>query len=135
MKWFKEILGMMILVTINSMAQEGNSSVYVNQIGDYNSLFSSTNTVQDQSVYSQRGDYNSVDVSVRSNVVKQNVEQLGNGNSFENYSYNSFNRQEVEVMQKGNNIDIQVFGSNSMSEGMKILVTGNDKALIVRNFN
>lgn len=135
MKWFKMILGMLLLVTISSVAQEVKSSVYVNQIGDYNSLFSNTNTTHDQSIYNQIGNYNSVDVSVKSNVVNQNVEQLGNGNSFENYSYNSFNRQEVEVMQKGNNIDIQVFGSNSMSEGMKILVTGNDKAVIVRNYN
>lgn len=135
MKWFKMILGMLLLVTINSVAQEAKSYVYVNQIGDYNSLFSNTNTMQDQSVYNQFGDYNFVDVSVRSNVVNQNVDQMGNGNSFENYSYNSFNRHEAEVVQKGNNIDVQVFGSNSISEGMKIRVTGNDKSVIVRNYN
>lgn len=135
MKWFKMVLGMLPLVTISSVAQEVRSYVYVNQIGDYNSLFSDTNTTQDQSEYNQFGDYNFVDISIRSNMVNQNVNQLGNGNSFENYSYNSFNRHEIGVVQKGDNIDVQVFGSNSISEGMKINVIGNDKSVIVRNYN
>lgn len=132
---FKLILAFLSSSSMMLLAQSHNSSVYVTQMGQYNTVWS--NIKADQAVldYSQLGDNNYIQVEAAASQVSQIVSQIGDSNSFQNYAFRDFNTQGIELLQKGSNNDVQIFGSNSISQGMKIQVSGSYKTILVRNYN
>lgn len=61
--------------------------------------------------------------------------QLGNENTFIYQDF--FNPQkntQITVTALGNGNYVEVLGSNNISDGMKINVTGNDKIIFIRNY-
>jgi len=90
------------------------------------------------------------------NIISSSITQIGNENLAEiNLLYNSnvnalqkgdyntllyqdfFNTKtasELSIITEGNGNYIEVLGNNSISDGMKIKTTGNDKIIFVRNY-
>ncbi len=100
--------------TFNSLFAEKpqNSSTLLLQIGNEN--FASVNLLYDTKVSSlQKGDQNTF--------IYQDL-------------FNPKSNPELNVTAVGNGNYIEVLGSNSISDGMTIKTTGNDKMIFVRNY-
>lgn len=111
------------------------SSVFINQIGQNNDAQISVKATNSFINLLQNGLSNTTLIDVTAFEVNQNITQNGDDNRLYNFSNNPSALQNMEVLQNGNNQDITVFGSNSLSENIKITMQGNDRSLIVRNFN
>ncbi|WP_430612926.1 hypothetical protein [Flavobacterium sp. JP2137] len=115
-------------------ARGQQNAVFITQIGNKNTVDSHVKSATDTSTYYQYGNQNTILATVNALEVQQDIRQLGDDNRFEKYSFDATMANQIQVIQEGNNQEINVFGSNSMSKDMKIHVQGNDKTIIVRNY-
>lgn len=81
----------------------------------------------------QVGDFNNAELSINAKT-SISVQQIGDYNTL--YFINSFTDTEnkTAITTQGNNNIIDITGSNSISEGMKIDVKGDNKTIFVRNY-
>lgn len=107
-----------------------NSSSIINLISQQNfenKIASTSSSVM------QLGNHNIAELSLNSktNIM---VQQLGDQNSI--YFNNSFSQKSTEsaITTQGNNNIIDVTGSNSISDGMKINIKGDNKTVFMRNY-
>ena len=111
------------------------SSVFINQIGSNNDAQIKVSANSSFVNALQNGFSNLMLIDVTAFDITQNITQNGESNSFYNFSNNPSAIQNMEILQNGINQDITIFGSNSLSENIKITMQGSDRSLIVRNFN
>jgi hypothetical protein len=111
------------------------SSVFINQIGSNNDAEIRVNAPTSFVNVLQNGFSNEMLVDITALDITQNITQNGESNRYYNFSNNPAAVQNMEVLQNGINQDITVFGSNSLSENLKIYMQGSDRSIIVRNFN
>ncbi len=111
------------------------SSVFINQIGSNNDVEIRVNAPSSFVNVLQNGFSNEMLIDITALDITQNITQNGESNRYYNFSNNPAAVQNMEVLQNGINQDITVFGSNSLSENLKIYMQGSDRSIIVRNFN
>ncbi len=121
--------------TARSNQAATGSSVFINQIGSNNEAQVKVNAANSFVNLLQNGLSNLMLVDVTAAEINQNLTQNGESNRFYNFSNNPSAIQNMEILQNGINQDITIFGSNSLSENIKINMQGSDRSLIVRNFN
>ena len=82
----------------------------------------------------QIGENNTVEKSVLSNLDEVKIYQIGDYNT--TYYIDASHRENVKthINTIGNNNYIDMVGSNSISENIKINVTGDDKMIFIRNY-
>ncbi|MDH6252755.1 hypothetical protein M2347_002482 [Chryseobacterium sp. H1D6B] len=108
-----------------------------NQINSSTALGVIAGQASDQNIsYShvtQEGNFNNADLSLNAKTVIS-VKQLGDNNSF--YFNNSFAEKEVKtaVTTQGNNNSIDITGSNSISDGLKMNIQGDNMTIFMRNY-
>lgn len=112
-----------------------SSSVFIDQIGSNNDAEIRVTAQTSFLNILQNGFSNTMLIDATALEITQNIIQNGEDNRFYNFSNNPSAVQSLEVIQNGVNQDITVFGSNSLSEKLKINMQGNDRSIIVRNFN
>jgi hypothetical protein len=116
-------------------ASLNDNAVFISQIGDGNEVNSNTTSNESEVNFLQIGNSNIATINLRSDVIKESIFQLGNNHSvldvnvFKNASHN------IQVNQSGNNQNLTLFGSNSISEKLKVSMQGQNQTIIVRNFN
>ncbi len=120
---------------LNQTAIQQDNVVAVLQIGHNNTVQTVVQSHTADLTYTQQGDNNHIDIIAKGEDIRHNIAQYGDQNSFESYNYNSSAQQTLELIQQGNQQEVSIFGENSMSKDMKITLEGNDKTLIIRNFN
>lgn len=105
-----------------------NSNTVLNVIAGQNpdQMMSYSNIIQ-------VGDVNNAELSLNAKT-NISVKQLGDYNSL--YFNNSFTDTETKtaITTQGNNNIIDVTGSNSISDGLKIQVKGDNKTIFMRNY-
>ena len=69
----------------------------------------------------QIGNYNNLNLNLKGEFIKVDIVQNGDNNV------------NMELVQQGNNQNIQNYGSNSISENMKVIQSGNGAAVIIIN--
>ncbi len=81
----------------------------------------------------QMGDFNTAELSLNAKT-EISVKQLGDYNSL--YFINSFSDVEVKtsITTQGYNNIVDVTGSNSISDGMKMNVKGDNMTIFMRNY-
>jgi hypothetical protein len=96
------------------------ASQYPDQITSYSNII-------------QIGDYNNAELSLNTKT-DISVKQLGDYNSL--YFINSFTDTETKtaVMTQGNNNIIDITGSNSISDGLKINIRADNMTIFMRNY-
>lgn len=114
-----------------------NSSNFVNikQVGSFNQVRARTSSEISEIDLIQNGDYNHIDLNINAFRINEKIIQNGNLNILTDINTFGSNFHEAEVIQNGNNQSITRYGSNSISEKMKVNMQGNDKILVIRNFN
>lgn len=111
------------------------SNVYISQIGDENQVFVFADSENNLSNINQNGDYNNVGLYLQAESIKYEISQIGDNHMYLHFDKSNPQLIEVNALQKGDGTDIVIHGKNSISERMKIKIQGNDRSLIIRNFN
>ena len=81
----------------------------------------------------QNGHFNSTDIYRVEAEVNEFILQNGNGNTIHEMSIGNYNIIENQYIQNGDNNRITSFGSNTISENLKIQINGNNASVIVIN--
>jgi minor curlin subunit len=97
-----------------------HSGLNIQQIGNYNDLNINMSML---GLYYSKGDSNQLEIDKEETSTK--IVQVGQNNSIKDLSIYANNNVNMELTQQGNNQNIQNFGSNSISENMKVLQSGN----------
>ena len=129
------LIQQMPLDQFNPKRLHQDNTVTVLQIGHNNTVNTQVHAHASELTYTQVGDQNLIDITTKGDEVKQLISQYGDQNTFESFNTNPSTQQNFELIQQGNRQDVSVFGENSLSKDMKISIEGNDKTLIIRNFN
>jgi hypothetical protein len=109
------------------------SGVLIQQIGDFNNVTATLNTIETKLSVQQRGDDNDLLLDKTAKTVTQNVVQQGDNNKITDFTlYTNYN-VNTEMIQNGDNQSIQNIGTNSISKNMKITQTGNGASVILIN--
>jgi hypothetical protein len=118
-------------LVFENLIQSGN--LYIKQIGKYNDLKINVNAASIEVEVLQNGDNNQIELDKEANSIKQKMAQDGQNNSIKDFSMYTNNNVNTEFIQQGNNQSIQSYGSNSISENMKVIQSGNGAAVIIIN--
>ncbi len=84
-------------------------------------------------VLNQKGLYNVADIS-QSNLTSQAVTQLGNKNYYSFNNYNNTSPVNLSILQQGNANSLQIYGTNSFMDGLKIVQKSNFKNIVIKNY-
>ncbi|MFV8325235.1 hypothetical protein [Flavobacterium sp. ZS1P14] len=112
---------------------KARNGVLIEQIGDFNFVYTNlkANTIALQ--VTQEGDYNFYELIKEANVINAKVIQKGENNvTLHNALYTGYDLY-IETVQQGNNLKIQSIGSNSISDNIKIIQTGTNASVIIIN--
>lgn len=111
-----------------------SNSVYVSQIGNNNDLVSTTKSTESTIVVIQKGNENSTVLDINSAKLSEMVVQNGDNNTVLDYGLFKSDVRNATINQTGDNQNLTMFGSNSLSEKMKVSMQGQDQSIIIRNF-
>ena len=92
-----------------------NNSVYVTQVGNSNSLSSTTKSQEGNMVVIQSGNLKKVFLELNSIKLTEAVIQNGNNNTFLDYSLFKSDVRNAEVNQTGNNQNLKYWGRSKDS--------------------
>jgi len=121
----------------NSILQKNYSSsnlVFIEQEGSRNKANAHITSSDSEVIIKQFGNDNFANLSLDAFFIRENITQIGNNNMLRDYSLNAQYNHNVNVQQFGNNQKVYINGSNSLSEKIKINVTGNGKTIFVNNY-
>jgi hypothetical protein len=114
-----------------TISQNQTNTAIITQIGNQN--HNQNTIIANQSIIQvyQNGHFNLTDIYRVENEVNEYIIQNGSGNSINEMSIGNYNTIDNQYIQNGNNNRITSFGSNSISENLKIQINGNNAAIIV----
>ncbi|WP_224487936.1 hypothetical protein [Robertkochia flava] len=119
----------------DELAPTKQNAVYIQQIGQSNKVFTYAQTSKGSISVLQEGNNNKAGLFLKAETIEYNLTQSGNDNKYLHFNISNPDLIKVNAVQQGNDTDIIIHGKNSISEKMKINMIGNDRALIIRNFN
>ncbi|WP_292943604.1 hypothetical protein [Olleya sp. UBA1516] len=111
-----------------------NNAIFIAQIGDNNEAVSVTRSTQSNINIIQNGNDNLTVLDINSTKLVETVIQNGDNNTVFDYSPFKTDIKNTTINQTGNNQNLTMFGSNSLSEKIKISMQGQDQSIIIRNF-
>ncbi len=112
-----------------------SSSVFINQLGDNNTIdVKSQSEISNVNLF-QSGYQNNIYLDVIAENIDESITQVGNNNTVIDFSTYGVDQHQLDISQTGNNQNLTWFGGNSIAENMKVTMQGESKTVIVRNFN
>lgn len=111
----------------------GNSIVTIQQIGYQNYANVSVKAMQSNINVSQQGNLNMLDLYKNAREINQSLVQKGNNNTISDFSANPYSVINNQVIQYGNNLNYTSYGTNSISDDMKIIQKGNSGSILIFN--
>jgi len=121
------------LSTSTNLATQ-NSSVNIEQIGNYNVTTIAASSNKATINVNQNGDNNKYYLTAYGDDITKDIVQRGNNNKIQDYSNATNYSINTQIIQDGNNQTIRNFGSNSLSQNMKVVQKGNDAAIVIINY-
>ena len=114
-----------------SISQSQTNSAIITQIGNQN--HNQNTIIANQSIIQvvQNGHFNSTDIYRVEAEVNEFIVQNGNRNTIHEMSIGNYNTIDNQYTQNGDNNRITSFGSNTISESLKIQINGNNASVIV----
>lgn len=111
-----------------------NKTVLIRQVGETNTAFLNVFSDSYSIEVIQTGDYNTVDVNETALQISKNIIQTGDHNTYFENSFTSGEHTMMHLNQEGDNLYFEKFGSNALSDKIKLKMTGNSKTILLRNF-
>jgi len=118
----------------NSSISAGVNSVFIQQIGTSNQVFSNVTAESSDIKIFQNGNDNNIEINESARLIEKTITQSGNNNSVVDFSVNPDISTNLELIQEGNNLNFERFGSNELSKNLKFKMSGNARTVIVRSF-
>jgi len=118
----------------NLNSTSSNNAIFIAQIGDNNDAVSVTRSTQSNVNIIQNGNDNLTVLDINSTKIVETVIQNGDNNSVFDHSPFKTDLKNTTINQTGNNQNLTMFGSNSLSEKIKVSMQGQDQSIIIRNF-
>lgn len=120
----------------NTLVKSPNttSNIYIEQVGSNNAINTVITAKESTIIHQQIGDDNLIDLDVVVKELDEKIVQFGNRNFVIERVYNPSILNQFHVVQNGDNLVLEKYGANSLSEKMKVNMTGNGTAIIIRNF-
>lgn len=130
-----------ILVNLGIMAEpnpknallQGNS-VYIRQIGDFNTSRIVTNTSASDINLLQNGDYNDTNLDYTANTAVADLIQNGNNNRIRDFVNNPDADISLDLIQDGSYLNFEREGVNELTKSLKFRQTEASPTIIVRSF-
>ena len=132
-----ERLSVLSNININQSSLNGNASineqnaVIIQQIGDYNTVFSQTQTPSTKLELIQNGDFNNIQFEVNAPSINARVIQNGDNNTVLDNIYYSNLDVKLNAIQNGDNLSINRMGVNSLSNKLQLIQEGSSKTITV----
>lgn len=118
-----------------SQLQINSKSVYVTQIGDYNTVEAVVSAPKYNVDLNQVGDNNLIDVKLKATkLIDYQVLQVGDNNTVIDYNFGNQKVINSSFNQIGDNLKIENYGSNSISEKLQINMTGQSRTITINNY-
>lgn len=111
---------------------QGNS-VYVRQIGDFNTTNIVTNTNASEINLLQNGDYNDTNLDYTANTAVADLIQNGNNNRIRDFVNNPDADVSLDLIQTGSNLNFEREGVNELTKSLKFRQTEASPTIIVRS--
>jgi hypothetical protein len=115
---------------INGSSTQDNN-ILIQQIGNYNRVFSQTQSQSSEIELIQYGDFNEIDLSINAPSISGKIIQNGNSNSILNSIYYTNLNVNLNAQQNGNNLTINKIGINSLSNSLQINQQGSFKSITI----
>lgn len=114
-----------------------NSSdlAYVYQIGANNVGLVRITAENSELNLLQHGNANHAKIELSGKSLVHQTLQHGNGNLFIEYGNMPHLDLRREIVQDGNNQNLIIYGSNSLTQNLKLNVQGDSETITIRNFN
>lgn len=126
-------LGIMTTPNPKNAIIQGNS-VYIRQIGDFNTSRIATNTNASEINLLQNGDYNDTNLDYTANTAIANLIQNGNNNRIRDFANNPNADISLELTQEGSYLNFEREGVNELTKSLKFRQTEASPTIIVRSF-
>ncbi len=114
----------------NSSLQNG---IYIEQIGDYNSVKTNLKSENTAVFISQKGNENEIIFEKQARSIQARIVQEGQNNSIRDYASRTPYEVNMDFVQRDNNQSIQSYGTNSISKEMKVSQSGNGASVLIIN--
>ncbi|KJJ38289.1 hypothetical protein [Aequorivita vladivostokensis] len=112
---------------------EGNS-VYVRQIGDFNTTRIVTRTNASEINLLQNGDYNDTNLDYTANTAVAELVQNGNNNKIKDFVNNPNADISLDLVQDGDYLNFERDGVNELTKSLKFRQSEASPTVIVRSF-
>ena len=112
---------------------DGNS-IYVRQIGDFNTSRIVTNTNASEINLLQNGDYNDTNLDYTANTAVADLIQNGNSNRIRDFVNNPDADISLDLIQEGSYLNFEREGVNELTKSLKFRQTEASPTIIVRSF-
>ena len=107
------------------------NSVIIQQIGDYNRVYSQTQSQSSNLELVQIGDFNNIQLEVNAPTINGRIIQNGNNTSGLDVIYYSNLDVGINAIQNGDNLTINRIGVNSLSNKLQLVQEGSFKTITV----
>ncbi|TYB80323.1 hypothetical protein ES677_03025 [Bizionia gelidisalsuginis] len=130
-----EIFSSFFTTTVNPKLSivQGNS-VFVTQIGAYNTIAADVTSNASEIRIAQNGDLNKVQLDYEVNKVVADLKQIGNNNNIKDYVLDRNAEISLDLIQNGDNLKFERFGSNEITKNIKFTQTDASPTIIIRSF-
>lgn len=118
-----------------SMSISGGNNIFISQAGKNNNIRAEISSHDAIVEIDQSGDENGVQMKIEADIIRGVVTQTGYDNQVFDYVPQSDEPVVFHYKQRGNFQHIESYGSNSISNRIKVELVGDSKAIIIRNFN
>ncbi len=119
----------------NQSSLNASQGIFITQIGNKNQIAVEAKIdQQDMLDITQVGDRNYVIKHKDVDNLQETVKQFGNMNKVFDYSINPLKNSNTEIVQEGNALNIHKYGTNTLSDNLKIYMSGNYRTITIRNF-
>lgn len=126
-------LGIMTAPNPQNAIIQGNS-VYVRQIGDFNTAKIVSNTNASEINLLQNGDYNETNLDYTANTAVAELIQNGNSNRIRDFVNNPDADISLDLIQNGSYLNFEREGINELTKSLKFRQTEASPTIIVRSF-
>lgn len=89
---------------------------------------------KNNTVYLKQYGFGNVSEINQSLQTTQQVQQVGKNNYYSFYDYYNNTPIKLNVVQNGNENSLQVYGTNSLMKGAKIVQNSNNQNIIIKNY-
>lgn len=119
----------------NQNSLKASQGIFITQIGNKNQIAVDAKIdQQDMLDITQIGDRNYVIKHKNVDNLQETVKQFGNMNRIFDYSINPLQNSNTEFVQEGNALNIHKYGTNNLSDNLRIYMSGNYRSITIRNF-